>query len=141
MVEESNDRHRIRLRGPWWRSIGRSFDPRHATRVDWAAALATPPTRVSTQQRVDAFVLRRTFNSPTGLEDGDRLFLVLRQVDYVRSITLNGQGIWTGDETASPHLEIEVSQYLQDHNELELLIAVPCPAPPRSHGEVALEIG
>ncbi|QEG42894.1 hypothetical protein [Roseimaritima ulvae] len=128
-----SDRHAIRLRGPWWCSPGPRFDEGRAIRVQWAADVEA--------ENVDAFVMRRAFNRPTGLEAGDRVYLVAESVEHLRAIELNGQAVWTCEATESvTAVEVDIVETLQPVNQLDLTFALPRPAPPRVTGEVRLEI-
>ena len=127
-------RHAIRLRGPWWWSAGTRFDQPQATRVAWGAELKAAP--------LDALVMRRSFNSPTGLAAADRVHLVAEGVEHLQGIELNGQAVWSRDAatTGSAVIDVDIRQTLQAANQLDLRFALPRPAPSRISGEVRLEI-
>ena len=131
--QNSSDRHAIRLRGPWWQSPGSRFDDQRAMRVQWAADGDAPES--------DAFVMRRSFNRPTGLEAADRVHLVAAGVEHLCALELNGQPAWSHDSAASSALiDVDITSSLQAVNQLDLTFALPCPALPRVSGEVRLEI-
>ncbi len=141
--QDPSDRHAIRLRGPWWRSPGTRFDDQRAMRVQWAADVDAPES--------DAFVMRRTFNRPTGLDATNRVHLLAAGLDHLGAIELNGQRVWSLDPAVtSAVIDVEISSVLQAVNQLELMFTLPRPALPRPalarpalarvSGEVRLEI-
>lgn len=128
-----SDRHAIRLRGPWWQSPGSRFDDQQARRVQWAGDLDAA--------EIDAFVMRRSFNRPTGLEPADRVHLVAAGVDHLCAIELNGQPVWSPDPAVSSAvIDVDISSALQAVNQLDLMFTLPRPALPHVSGEVRLEI-
>ena len=115
--------------------------------ADWGASLGA-----DFRGRVE---FRRRFNKPTGLENGERVFLVVARVDAFGRLSLNGAGAVIippgGDET-----RLEISGILRPHNELVIEVELPrltdksAPLPRAAGrqsqpggliGEVRLEIG
>ncbi len=138
----NSERHRIRLRGPWWRSAGTVFDTAAAVRIRLPSTPAEQQGGDSTSPSSADYVFRRPFNRPTGLQGGDVVWLVLEGIADLQTVRLNDQPIWQRRSSTpeSMPLEIAITKLLQDANQLELQLALPCPALPYLSGETRLEI-
>jgi beta-galactosidase/beta-glucuronidase len=158
----SETAHIIRLRGPWqYQVIARTMRMPDGSSQDESGDLP-PPGRARMpadwgetlgadfRGRVS---YNRTFNRPTGLEEGQRVDLVVEQVDAFGAVTLNGQPL--GEvRLADAAARFIITSLLQPHNELAIEVelprltadSAPLPRPGREHfpggliGEVRLEI-
>lgn len=125
--------HTIRLRGPWqvepvarfvleadgsYRLDGESLPP---------AARVTMPADWSATCGPDFFGrvrYRRVFHRPTGLESGERVFLVVEPPRSSASIILNGDvlGFVNSEEPAG---RFEISDRLEEDSQLEIIVDHP----------------
>jgi hypothetical protein len=125
--------HIIRLRGPWQLEPVERFIHRGAGRYDCsreglpAGARATMPadwSRSFGREFLGRVRYRRTFQKPTGLESGERVWLVVeppRTHGTVRlGDTLLGDLRWGG-----PTGRYDITDRLEDHNRLEIIVAHP----------------
>jgi beta-galactosidase/beta-glucuronidase len=128
--------HTIRLRGPWQieplTGLGPTTPVETTVPGDWSAAL-------SADFRGSARYSRR-FGLPTNLSPAERVSLVVEQVHWQATITLNGQLL--GTQTAADGVrKYDVTQLLQLRNGLQIVVEVPADQTgPGSLGEVRLEI-
>lgn len=125
--------HTIRLRGPW------QVEPvaRFVLQADGtyqpdsenlsAAARATMPADWSAICGADFFGrvrYRRIFHRPTGLDSGERVFLVVEPAISEACITLKGAlvGIMNAGEPAG---RFEITDRLEEDNRLEIIVDHP----------------
>lgn len=138
--------HAIRLRGPWEFSIaGTSLSGRidlPCDRSELAAALATGSSAADPLAEKGPITLTRHFHLPTGLEQGDRVWLAVRCIRPVRAARLNGMPLPLAEQGDGSQ-RAELTGLLSPRNELAIDLPLPSPAPPISSTpilEVALEI-
>jgi hypothetical protein len=125
--------HTIRLRGPW------QLEPleriiclgdgqfRRTADVLPDSARATMPTDWSESFGSDFFGrvrYRRIFQKPTGLESGERVWLLIEPPRSHGVVELNrkrlGDVYWNGDAG-----RFDITELLEDHNHLEIVVAHP----------------
>jgi hypothetical protein len=120
--------HIIRLRGPWQveavaRYVRQGDGTFRSTSDDLpAAARVTMPADWSAVLGRD-FLGRvryvRTFQKPTGLEDGERVFLVVEGARSAGVIALSRKRL--GEAPG----RFEITEMLEDHNRLEIVVEHP----------------
>ena len=153
--------HIIRLRGPWTVEAVARFVPLPdgSCRADHdnlpAAARVTMPADWSGVCGADFLGrvrYRRTFNKPTGLEAGERVFLVVERPRSWGRVELNRKPL--GDVSRGDSIgRFNITAVLEDHNQLEIVVEHPAldgafpanddgdlDAPGGLVGEVRLEI-
>jgi hypothetical protein len=125
--------HIIRLRGPWQLEPLERFVPCGEGRYERAtvslplSARLTMPADWSTVFGGD-FLGRvryhRVFQSPTGLESGERVFLVVEPPRSRGVVSLSrerlGEVVWGG-----PAGRFHITDLLEDHNRLEVVVEHP----------------
>src|SRR5687768_17037492 len=120
--------HTIRLRGPWLVEpveryvlrAGGGYE-RSTTNLQ-AAAKMTMPADWAAVLGASFFGLvryQRTFQKPTGLESGERVWLVVEAPRSRGSVELNGMQL--GEAGG----RFDITEYLEDHNRLEILVEHP----------------
>lgn len=102
--------HRIRLREPW-----------------------------ECETRRDGVCWRRRFNRPTGLGSRERVSLVVERLAGNGEVRLNG-ALLGRLEPADAAARFDVTDRLEPHNEVMLLVSIPKQIPTGLPAEVALEI-
>jgi hypothetical protein len=125
--------HIIRLRGPWQLEPLEQFLPSgdgHYTRVTEGlplSARATMPADWSTvlgRGYLGRVRYHRVFQSPTGLDAGERVFLVVEPPRSRGVVSLSrkrlGEVAWGG-----PAARFHVTDLLEDHNRLEIVVEHP----------------
>jgi hypothetical protein len=124
--------HTIRLRGPWELEPVARFlrldDGRYAPSdapliivratqpADWAKALG--------REFLGSVCYRRTFHRPTGLEQGQRVWLIVEPPRSRCVVNLNDHSLGVVLGEGDPG-KFEISGLLQDHNWLEILVHHP----------------
>jgi beta-galactosidase/beta-glucuronidase len=117
--------HVIRLRGPWeLEALERFGDAAAAlpqacrTRVpgDWAEHLG--------QDFVGRVRYCRRFNTPTNLDAGERVWLVVEAVDHRATLALNGQPLGEITAAGRDH-RFDITPLLCLHNSLEIDVTLP----------------
>ena len=135
--------HAIRLRGPW------TCQP-----LDWADASAAPLPAGGTLEMPgdwgrllgDDFRGRvrftRQFNLPTGLDAGQRVWLVIDSVHAEADVVLNGSSVGQVCNVPNPPAgRFDITSLLQSRNELVVEVSCPATSPePGRLGLVKLEI-
>jgi hypothetical protein len=125
--------HIIRLRGPWQVEALARFVPQPdgSYRLDHenlpAAVRVTMPVDWSStlgSEFLGRVRYRRTFNKPTGLASGERVFLVVEPPRSSACIT------WKGDLVGFVHPgeaagRFDITRLLEDHNQVEILVDHP----------------
>src|SRR5438552_5135534 len=101
--------HRIRLRGPWQIIV---------TGLDGEVRIFPMPADWSHLSPVTRASFRRTFGRPKRLESHERAWLIVEHVAAQSTVLLNGGSI--GAEQAGANWEQDVTEMLQDHNELRI---------------------
>ncbi|HEX2477538.1 MAG TPA: hypothetical protein VHK01_22470 [Lacipirellulaceae bacterium] len=125
--------HTIRLRGPWQlepleRYIARrdgSFErvadglpvsSRLTMPADWSSAFGA--------EFCGRVRYHRVFQSPTGLDSGERVWLVVEPPRCRGGIKLNGKPLgdvsWRG-----PNFRFDITDLVEDHNRLEIVVEHP----------------
>jgi hypothetical protein len=125
--------HIIRLRGPWTieplkRFVLQADGSYRATEGDLPSpARATMPADWSALFGADFLGrvrYRRTFQKPTGLESGERVFLVVETQQSSACVTMKGQlvgFVYVGE----PAGRFDITERLEDHNQLEIFVDHP----------------
>ena len=124
--------HTIRLRGPWqleplaryvlragrWEpsTEGLPGGARLTMPADWSAAFGAD---FLGRVRYD-----RVFQSPTGLESGERVFLVVEPPRSQGTVSLSGRQLGEVRQGGLP-LRFDITDQLQDHNRLEVVVEHP----------------
>ncbi|MGB0595225.1 MAG: hypothetical protein ACPGLY_00830 [Rubripirellula sp.] len=116
----------MRLRSPW--KIDRN-DGLGLQRCDLPDVIAgTSPAEY-----------RRTFNRPTGMVPGQRIWLSVHDWKGVlESLTINGHAAEVGGNRAP--CQVDISNCLEDHNLIELRLVAAGDVQPRLIGPVELGI-
>src|SRR5262245_15207785 len=125
--------HTIRLRGPWFVEPTKRFVPQpdgsyKPTEDDLPrSARATMPADWSALFGADFLGrvrYRRTFQKPTGLDPGERVFLVVETQQSSACITIKRQlvgFVYVGE----PAGRFDITDRLEDHNRLEIFVDHP----------------
>jgi hypothetical protein len=130
--------HTIRLRGPWQVEAVERFSKRNDGLYDRSPVDSpgevrmTMPADWSAALGADFFGrvrYRRIFQKPTGLESGERVFLVVERPRSGGVVELNRKRI--GDTP----LRIDITESLSEHNHLEIVVEHPA----LDAGEIANE--
>jgi hypothetical protein len=140
--------HRIRLRGPWeCEPLARAI-PQADGHIEMVAQDLPPACRMTMPCRwgegglVDfagRARLRRRFGIPRQLDPHERVWLTFAGAEAVARVSLNGRFLGRHDQPASAPFEFEVTELLQERN--ELVVDVEAPADNGGlWGEVALEV-
>ena len=140
------DRHRIRLKGPWWGEICLAKDnPNAVHNADHNAGdeafKTTTPFRWHPQipdGLIGTVGMTRKFNRSTGMEEAREVWLTVSSLAVPAELFLNGSAI--GSFEAQSDIEIPVSSHLMPFNELRVLLSVRGVSPEVLLGEVAVEI-
>ena len=125
--------HIIRLRGPWQvEAVARfvplpdgSYRPDHDN-LPVAARMTMPAdwSAVCGADFLGRVRYRRAFNKPTGLESGERVFLVVERPRSWGRGELNGKPL--GDVARGESMgRFDVTAILEPHNQLEILVEHP----------------
>jgi hypothetical protein len=145
--------HTIRLRGPWqlepilrfvpqaggnyrWVQDGLPAEARETMPADWSASLGA--------DFLGRVRYHRVFQKPTGLKSGERVFLVVEPPCSHGTVGLGGVELGAVEQAGAPG-RFDITQRLEDHNRLEIIVEHPTPGrdPSRTGGlvgEVRLEI-
>jgi hypothetical protein len=125
--------HTIRLRGPWQMQPMERFAVLPDDRISASGEdLPTPtvakmPDDWSSVFGAD-FLGRvryvRTFNKPTGLDSGERVFLVVEPPISVGRVAVNGQ-ILGEVRWGAPPGRFDITTALKDHNAVEVEVSHP----------------
>jgi hypothetical protein len=125
--------HTMRLRGPWQLEPIERFVRRHdggynrLTEDLPAAARVTMPADWGQSFGADFLGrvrYRRIFQKPTGLDSGERVFLVIEPPRSLGIVELNEQRL--GEiRYGSPPARYDITNRLEDHNRLEILVSHP----------------
>jgi len=114
-------RHTIRLRGPcilvWMRN-----GTQHAeVRVQIPCEIVPDLLKVTAISETDVFVLRRTFNKPTGLNAGQRVALELSNFEAAQQLVLNRKSDKERSATIDDGaVNLDVTECLSGSNRLEI---------------------
>ena len=148
--------HTIRLRGPWnFEAIARFVPQADGTYLPVVhdlppSARATMPADWSASFGAD-FVGRvryhRVFQTPTGLDSGERVFLVVEPPRTRGTVKLADRTLGIIHH-GGPLGRYDITDQLEDHNRLEVIVEHPQFDQPEAHvqapgglvGEVRLEI-
>jgi beta-galactosidase/beta-glucuronidase len=138
--------HRIRLRGPWEceplaRLVAGADGRKELVITDLPAPLRmTMPCRWSEgglKNFAGQVRFRRNFGYPGRIDDNERVWLTIDDVDSTAEVWLNGHSLGRHDG-AQQSFEREITGLLRDRNELR--VEVEGPDTGGLFGEVALEI-
>ncbi len=132
-VLPTDSRHIIRLRGPWqYQPLARTIRMADGSSQNESGNLPPPgrakmPADWGESLGADfrgRVLYTRTFNRPTGLDEGQRVDLVVEQVDAFGVVSLNGQPLGeVGLSDTAPRFDI--TALLQPHNELRIEVELP----------------
>lgn len=127
------DIHTIRLRGPWQVQAKDGEAITVKMPVGWADIRKHAPS--------EKLRLTRHFNTPTGLEDLEQVWIVVESPGQQATVLLNGDSL--GElQSNDPAFRREITPLLKERNKLEILIAPgDSEAKEGPVGEVRLEIG
>lgn len=132
------DRHRIRLRGPWWGKTCSAQD----TPTDNDKPFKTAAPFRWHDQIPDNFVgtvgLTRKFNCSAGMAQAPEVWLTITAISVAAEVLLNGSSVGRFD--AQSNIEIPVSSHLMPFNELQVLLSVSGRAQEILLGDVAVEM-
>ncbi len=118
--------HTIRLRYPWTRQA-RSGE---SCRID-------VPEPMEFASNIDEATYSRRFNRPTGLEEGDRVWLRISSWQgTLTSLRLNE----TEQSIAGTHIELDITEQMKLHNLIEIALSPSDTNQARLDGEVTIEI-
>jgi hypothetical protein len=125
--------HTIRLRGPWqlepvWRYVLQADGTYRTDREDLPEATrVTMPADWSAVYGAD-FLGRvryhRVFQKPTGLDSGERVWLVVEPAQSEACVTLKGRlvgFVYPGEPTG----RFDITDRLEDHNQLDIVVDHP----------------
>jgi hypothetical protein len=154
--EIRNRMHTIRLRGPWnveplarfvpqpdgsYRPVKDNLPPaaRATMPADWSASFGG--------DFLGRVRYHRVFQTPTGLEDGERVFLVVEPPRSHGMVRFFEQLLGEVRHGGAPG-RFEITEQLTDHNRLEIIVDHPSPSDTRFDakspggliGEIRLEI-
>jgi hypothetical protein len=116
MSDSAESVHRIRLVGPWeW------TDWPVADSADWKK-IRLPDDWSSFQESTASAIFRRRFHCPTGIEPGDRVYVVIDTEVLRGTIRLNGAGLEKSARPSRIDLSFEITDRLIDHNTLEIAL-------------------
>ncbi|WP_437206567.1 hypothetical protein [Planctomicrobium sp. SH664] len=107
--------HRIRLQGPW------EVTPPGAASDHWETLQIPATWEEAFGERRGPVTFRRRFNAPTGLEDGDRLFIRLPEdCGSVQRLSLNEEERSAGAEEL---WQFDVTEAIRPFNLLQFTLA------------------
>ena len=118
MSEAAEQVHRIRLIGPWeWAPAPVVDDP------SWRK-VRLPDEWVNLPELPDGAAFRRRFHCPTGIESGDRVFVVISTQGTLNEVLLNRHQLERDprDQQASDAHSFEITSILEEHNLLEISV-------------------
>ncbi len=135
--------HRIRLRGPWTKTLSCSSDairtsvPDRVALVDHPTGAAHLADAVQSCITENVVVYERRFNRPTGLEPDTLVLLSIEMwLGKVIEISVNGHPLLIADAP----FETDITQCLEPHNCLRVSLSGTPAALPCLNGEVSLMI-
>ena len=132
------DRHKIRLRGPWWGSNCSAEDGLNANEKEFKTTI---PFRWHDQipnDFIGTVRMTRKFNCSAGMGEAREVWLTISSLTVAAELILNGSTI--GVCEAQTDIEIPVSSCLTPFNELQILLSVSGMPPKILLGDVAIEI-
>jgi len=119
-------RHTIRLRGPCKLRWIRGGTQQAEVRVQIPCEIVHDLFKVTANSETDVFVLRRTFNKPTGLDTGQRVTLEFSNFAGAYRLLLNHESDQAivaaieGDAQTGDAQTVDVTESLLDANCLEV---------------------
>jgi hypothetical protein len=125
--------HTIRLRGPWQLEPLERYVAHHGGRLERVAeglplsSRLTMPADWSSACGAEfcgRVRCHRVFQSPTGLDAGQRVWLVVEPPRSRGVVKLNGEAL--GDVSwGGPNFRFDITDLLDDHNRLEIVVEHP----------------
>ncbi len=125
--------HTIRLRGPWQLEPLERYERQDDGRYERvsqplpANARLTMPADWSTAFGAEfrgRVRYHRVFQSPTGLDSGERVWLIVEPPRSRGAVQLNGKSL--GDVSwGGPSFRSDITDLLRDHNRLEIVVEYP----------------
>ncbi len=129
--------HRIRLRGPWTKTLCGSLETRRTSVPDSVVNAGELDGSAQPSTSEDVVVYERRFNRPSGLETKTLVLLSIEKwIGKAMEISVNGHQLLI----ARPPFEADITKYLELHNSLRVHLTGPPAALPCLDGEVALLI-
>ena len=136
------DRHKIRLKGPWWGSHCSTEDgPNASMHATDKAFKTTIPFRWHDQipnDFIGTVRMSRKFNCSAGMSEAREVWLTISSLTVAAELLLNGSSL--GVCAAQADIEVPVLSCLKSFNELQILLSVSGMPPNILLGEVAIEI-
>jgi hypothetical protein len=127
------DIHVIRLRGPWRVEPLERFVPhgdghyqRSTDGLPFGSRMTMPAdwSELCGREFLGRVRYCRVFQKPTGLDSGERVYLVIEPARSYGDVTLNrkrlGDVVWGG-----PPARWHITELLEDHNQLEIVVDHP----------------
>lgn len=133
-----SERHRIRLKGPWWGKTCLAKDDLYAgdeafkTKVPFHWHDQIPNDFIGTVRML------RSFNCSAGMSEAREIWLTISCLAVEAEVLLNGTTL--GIFKAQSDIEIPVASYLTPFNELQILLSVTGMPAQIMLGDVTLEI-
>ncbi len=125
--------HTIRLRGPWKYHPATSAPSHQKTLklpADWATV--ADPNATAPQP----FTFRRTFQSPSGIEEGDSVILAIHDLPNAH-VELNGSTV--GQTEQSQSVQFAIGDHLQLRNELKVTLPLQADQPRPAEIEIVIK--
>lgn len=130
--------HIIRLKRPWEkRPLGSNASETIDVPEPVRSSIETIEAATSAQNG-DAFSYHRNFNKPSGLGSSCKVFLCINEwTGQLESVSVNQQPV---DSNLGQPIKADITQRLQSHNKVELVLRSLPGQPVRLSGEVTLAI-
>lgn len=132
------DRHRIRLKGPWWGKTCLAKDDLNAGDDPFKTQVPLHWHDPIPNDFIGTVSMLRKFNCSPGMSEAPEVWLTISCLAVEAELLLNGTTL--GRFEAQSDIEIPVASYLMPFNELHILLLVTGMPAQILLGEVALEI-